>query len=135
MAFNFKKTFSSKNFLSKDSLKRLAVGGPAVGFDPGSMTLLTAGWDYRAGQSGTRSVASEKAKKAGDIADAAGLAAANAAAERSSQAQDQARKAQADQLAARRRSKRFTYGYDRRSGGGLGDLGGAGGGPKTLLGY
>ena len=64
---------------------------------------------------------------------AARNAAAAAAAE--SAAQEQARLVQNAQLAARRRNKRFAYGYDRTIGGGLGDSGGAAGDRKTLLGY
>ena len=65
---------------------------------------------------------------------AANTAAAAAATEAS--AQEQAQLVQRSQLAARRRNKRFAYGYDRASGGGdLGGTGGAAGDQKTLLGY
>lgn len=135
MAFKFKKTFSGKTLFEKDNLKRLAVAGPAVGFDPGAMTLAGPLFDYRADETGTRSVKGAKEKKAGDIADLNAYAAGEAARQREDTAQAEARRTQADQLAARRRNKRFAYGYNRASQ--AGDLGGAGpeGGQKTLLGY
>lgn len=56
------------------------------------------------------------------------------AAQKESDAQTAARQAQADQLAARRRAKRFAFGYDREEpAGGLGGTGAATG-RKTLLG-
>ena len=68
---------------------------------------------------------------AGIAADTAATATATEAS-----AQEQAQLVQRSQLAARRRNKRFAYGYDRASGGGdLGGTGGAAGDQKTLLGY
>ena len=50
------------------------------------------------------------------------------------EAQLAAKRAQDEQLAARRRAKQFAYGYNRSQAGGLGGAGGAAGGQKTLLG-
>lgn len=145
MAFNFAKTFSGKSIFAKDSKKRMNIALPsamfagATGAGPAATaTQLTfAGplYDYRADETGTRSVKGAKEKKAGDIADLNAYAAGEAARQREDTAQAAARRAQADQLAARRRNKRFAYGYNRASqAGGLGG-GGIEGGQKTLLGY
>lgn len=135
MAFNFKKTFSGKTLFRNDNLKRMFLAGGVSGGDPGTMTLAGPLYDYRADETGTRSVKGAKEKKAGDIADLNAYAAGEASRQREDTAQAEARRAQADQLAARRRNKRFAYGYNRASqAGGLGG-GGIEGGQKTLLGY
>ncbi len=117
MAFNWAKVFSGKSLLK-------SKGGV-----PGAL------YDYRADETGTSSVARNKEKKAVHALNVEAQSQLQAAQERETAAQAKARQEQADQLAARRRNKRFAYGYNRRSSADtLGDAGSSGG-PKTLLGY
>ena len=126
-----KHSLASKLFMA-------AAAGPVTGpLNPYAMDPEVLGARGSA-KKGTYGQSVDRAKEYKTDETNAGIAANNAAtaAATEASAQEQSQLVQRSQLAARRRNKRFAYGYDRASGGGdLGGTGGAAGDQKTLLGY
>ena len=136
MAIKWKKLFSLKSMGKKDNLMRMGVTNLFTGGGPVASMLSGPLYNYRGSTTSIgQSVQSEKDDKQGARVQMQIAASRADAASKEETAQKQAQRAQESQLAARRRNKRFAYGYNRSSdASGLGG-GGPAGGNKTLLGY